>query len=892
MRRMPRARATRFARPAPKGRSGASPTSAESWVLTLQAQAGNRAVSTMLARPKAATVQRDDQAKWSDADTRGDAWNAQSREVGSIRRVPIEGLTHGNQDEAVGDESDKTTESAAGKAIVLIPDTVKPGQQVDVLFHFHGYTHRKSDPYGGWRQHSGSGTVRDVQQDRIEAQLQASGQASMIAVLPQGVGASDFGGLNVDSYLTEVFGRLAAVNEPTGSDAGSPLERGRLILSGHSGGGDRIANMLGSATGQGAAEVILFEAIHGGGLTTVTKWATGHLSRVAAALAKENDADARQQIVDTCPKLFGYYSAKTPGVAGSGMYVGTYNKLRRSLDRWFAAHGPALGANLADLRARFRIEELQGAGHEPSVRGLGDDPDAGPLTDALVSLDDPTRPSKLETSGTSTWTPPVRSDQVDASAKAPSHRAAHPAATTSSSAGSGSTTLPTLALTPSRVLDLALAHGLSPLAMPAVLADATRGGDSYAVVARALVLAGLTNPAALTDVLFDVAHPELAGVNLDGHRQDLKKQWRTLRQTYARPAIAARRAAPSSAVPVPKAPAVPDRTPAEPVTPGARTMTDEQKKKAMDKAVKQAESGGDAVSVAAVAAVLDKVGYTVDSWFAGMVFDATFLDIPIIPSGGNTPGVHHELLVKLQQAERALLLRFPGLSKGQIAGRMGMYEVSGLRPPKAATGGSQPSAHCFGLAVDINHPTNPFVGNVKVHKKKKMTAEQKAQYSEDLTHRSPRVIERAMLLMHQEKFDIEASLGAAGNAKQAGALWDKHHLASQALAEYLQLAADLDSAKLAGLVTAVNTSGKDSRSLQEWRTLIAEDSERLKKGDFSNHYHRGVDRPESSGYMDLGKELVVALVGAGLLWGGSYNGAKDIMHFDWRGGTITDRSPQ
>jgi hypothetical protein len=42
--------------------------------------------------------------------------------------------------------------------------------------------------------------------------------------------------------------------------------------------------------------------------------------------------------------------------------------------------------------------------------------------------------------------------------------------------------------------------------------------------------------------------------------------------------------------------------------------------------------------------------------------------------------------------------------------------------------------------------------------------------------------------------------------------------------------------------------------------------------------------------MDLAKELVVALMNAGLLWGGEYPGAKDMMHFDWRGGTIKDRS--
>ena len=42
--------------------------------------------------------------------------------------------------------------------------------------------------------------------------------------------------------------------------------------------------------------------------------------------------------------------------------------------------------------------------------------------------------------------------------------------------------------------------------------------------------------------------------------------------------------------------------------------------------------------------------------------------------------------------------------------------------------------------------------------------------------------------------------------------------------------------------------------------------------------------------MDLPRELVVALVEAGLLWGGQYRIAKDIMHFDLREGRFSTRS--
>jgi D-alanyl-D-alanine carboxypeptidase len=67
-----------------------------------------------------------------------------------------------------------------------------------------------------------------------------------------------------------------------------------------------------------------------------------------------------------------------------------------------------------------------------------------------------------------------------------------------------------------------------------------------------------------------------------------------------------------------------------------------------------------------------------------------------------------------------------------------------------------PSYHCFGLAVDINSNTNPFVGNMmpnrKTYKekhKKDMTDE---QYNKFMANRSPRIIERAMRLLHGERF--------------------------------------------------------------------------------------------------------------------------------------------
>ena len=240
--------------------------------------------------------------------------------------------------------------------------------------------------------------------------------------------------------------------------------------------------------------------------------------------------------------------------------------------------------------------------------------------------------------------------------------------------------------------------------------------------------------------------------------------------------------------------------------------------------------------------------------------------------------------------------RFPGLSKAQIAGHMGINQIAGLRPPKKATGGSAPSFHCFGLAVDINHPTNPFVGNKKptldANADKTVTADEQAKYDEFMQNRSPRIIERAMFLIRGEQFDVEQAISIPKDkskdaVSKAGHLWDVHHRASDTFAEYLRLADDLDGTKLQGLVDA-RRKGGDTRDLATWKQRIKDDKTLITPWDFMHH-----KAPEKTGYMDLGKELIEALAGdAGLLWGGAYGGAKDMMHFDWRKGTIDKRAPK
>jgi hypothetical protein len=306
-------------------------------------------------------------------------------------------------------------------------------------------------------------------------------------------------------------------------------------------------------------------------------------------------------------------------------------------------------------------------------------------------------------------------------------------------------------------------------------------------------------------------------------------------------------------------------------------MSDSQRSKLVAAAYKQAMTAGTAGDRQAIAATLKANGTDAKTWFRDMVPNATFLGQRIRASGGSAPGVHRALYEALKRAERRLLDANPGRTPEQLGRQMGIYDIAGLRPPKKATGGSLPSFHCFGLAIDINHDTNPFVGNMKPDKNS-------PRYAEFSANRSPRMIERAMWLVEGEQFNVEGkALAKQLENSSAGKAWDIHQRASRALAEYLRLADDVDGSRLRELVANAQLRG-EKQNLDWWKNRIVTDRKVIKHWDFPDHKH-----PQRSGYMDLPRELVVALADAGLLWGGMYRTAKDIMHFDLRDGPIRHR---
>ncbi|HBB33151.1 MAG TPA: hypothetical protein DDZ80_03345 [Cyanobacteria bacterium UBA8803] len=173
----------------------------------------------------------------------------------------------GDKGQAVGEKDEGTRRlpiqiDSSKQAIVLIPGKLNPAQAIDVLLHLHGH----NAGYAG----DSINNVRDVQKDNIEQQLLASGRNQMIAILPQGSNKSVFKDLNTTTYVSLVFVVLNNLGVWGQGKDNKPIqvktEGHKVILSAHSGGGAKLSSLLekgGKPTNPGGLEgLFLFDSIN------------------------------------------------------------------------------------------------------------------------------------------------------------------------------------------------------------------------------------------------------------------------------------------------------------------------------------------------------------------------------------------------------------------------------------------------------------------------------------------------------------------------------------------------------------------------------------------------------------------------------------------------------
>jgi hypothetical protein len=317
-------------------------------ILALQRTLGNQAVCQLLTPGLQRTpLDQPLQRGWKGADSGGpNAGTTTVDEQGKIvagrtqgkgvTRIPVAGLKVGNQrkDTSGGnsgeDASAKDTfEDSVGEAIVLIPNTVEVSNgEVDVLLHFHGMGagYRQLRPgHHDYGETLKQDEVRDVALYQMEQQLLTHVQSSkrpIIAVLPQGMSTPDkrgappaFGDIasNSDAYLDEVFDKLRAMG---GGLIGEKTRHGRLIISGHSGGGPSVMETAKNQAKTGRRiEVLLFDAINtgktidDGELGEVKKWVDKQITHDVAKLHGLSPDDQEKYLKEHGTQFRGIYSA-------------------------------------------------------------------------------------------------------------------------------------------------------------------------------------------------------------------------------------------------------------------------------------------------------------------------------------------------------------------------------------------------------------------------------------------------------------------------------------------------------------------------------------------------------------------------------------------------------
>jgi hypothetical protein len=362
--------------------------------------AGNRAVTRLV-------LQRS--VGWTDASTKvpgARKWNDDEHPVGKVRRIPLEGLKEGTgasmtakQQKGWQDIPELTSESAIGKAIVLVPDDLDAGKSIEVVVFLHGHTEGTHRPFGGFRtldqtvkgagKHmqdlrrgidpTDTAPVRDVSLDQSAQQLEESKEKQLVIVLPQGGLYSQFsktGGKDFDAtpYVNEIVTRLQTEKkwrDANGGVAASAPSVTRIVMAGHSGAGAALSHMAnadkpGVKPGESSAlpnDLVIYDAINGWGQRNAfEEWATRRLDEDLALLTDPTiDDKAKLVHLNTSPKLLGYTT---------DFYIHQYILLDKAIEAWFAKNKAALGQWAGCLRANFHLEYLD-VDHEELMRGSG-----------------------------------------------------------------------------------------------------------------------------------------------------------------------------------------------------------------------------------------------------------------------------------------------------------------------------------------------------------------------------------------------------------------------------------------------------------------------------------------------------------------------------------------
>ncbi len=835
----------------------------------LQRRAGNSAVVRLIAgggrsrprpRPKVRqfkAIQRDELKDPADDPTGyTKPGGVKDVEKTGMTRVEVTGLKYGvtgghqakykswRGNMVPGFEKKMTKESPNNTAVVIMPDVLDPKRPTQVILHFHGWGFRAGDPFAGYAVATGElpgqgakGQVRDVDQEHWEQQMGAVGKEraakpddpksvagpQIVAVLAQGRGMSDFGDVPTFDYIADVFAK-----------AGGNLAKVtnyHIILSAHSGGGNmQIAKKTGDAVGTDASR-----------LRIGTK---DKADQQPSDLVILFDAEGAGSVASWAAGEIGRLNAaikadpakaqdailKAPKFRGyfatSGSYWRAFHDACTTINA--ALRGVPAGwrrpdkTNPASVKVSdlFRIIEVKDAGVNHE-HVISRGTKGKPEAGALADALRASLDPKIDRD--IEYDPAEGAPRLQKFEEAVAKRlkAAKEAAEKKAAEKAAKEKAVQPRLVPGAPTVARAASG-SSTAVPTVQRD---NPDAKPPAPAPAPKSTWTKSDAKSEFAYTAEDKALlAGKTADERAADAALLTDAAIARLNNLAKAEKR---------------------NKLKPG------EDQELADLRALKErVESTARALKRKDVEEIIDEAGLgTVGSWY-GDVQKGTFLGIEL--------RCHKALADRLTRAETALVndatINPSKKNAKDLGPDLKMYaSTSDIRQPKKAVGGNSLSMHTFGLAVDLNYEGNPFIGNA--------------------SDKAPNVIRRATSLVLGTATNITSNFG------DSKAAYPIIEAASDAMETYFSYR---DAANLAALTTAVQghkAAAGEPKDLAGWQKQIEADYTELNgKGDFKKH------KPPEEGFFDLDKNIVMALVDAGLTWGGTYPGAKDLMHFDLRQG--------
>jgi hypothetical protein len=331
--------------------------------------------------PSGASLSDADKASVVDDPKLGGGWTdggktIPSGRVGAIKRILLEGIAGSQASQEAISGIDLPTDKFAGatgpgkaghrgRAVALVADGFTPGaDDTTVIVHFHGVDVNQS-MLGSAGMRARSGRPEDVQDFQIPQQMEAflntHANANVIVLMPIGTTievenkainktfrTTRFGLGKVDDFVASCFDQLGNIlpARPT---------PGAVYLSGHSGGGFEIENIIGSPSRLPTrfGGVFGFEAIHKDHAEAWAKLAIDQLNHAVDELQKiRDDGTNRKQSEDEIAAAQLAYvrgGFRFAAFGGGGYYSVYIRDVRRTIRDWFK-----------DAKIRARLKSVTG----------------------------------------------------------------------------------------------------------------------------------------------------------------------------------------------------------------------------------------------------------------------------------------------------------------------------------------------------------------------------------------------------------------------------------------------------------------------------------------------------------------------------------------------------